>query len=356
MLCFVVFLSSSGEPCVCSEDHSGPHCEFTHGNNVTVVTENGSGFSDNWKSNKTVSTSNSCTLQCKNGGTCVIGKNPNATNEYMRYWDDNTPENMYCSCPDTHDGPLCEIERAQCGENFCYYGSECKEEFTEGKTFHHCDCTKTSTPGFFAGRFCQYKATEYCSNDPGLNGHLFCVNQGTCRANPYEGCDCPTGYVGFSCEFHSEDPVDSDIISVVQKEKDEEKEVSCEGGQLLCSNGSKCVNEGEEWRCDCESADSELASFFAGRNCEHPVNDICTEGFQKDSISSVTISNPLPGTPLSFCVNGGRCKKIVQPGERYDLPDRGQQQQQRLNLTFFFNIILQSCRLLLRRRIFGAAL
>lgn len=104
----------------------------------------------------------------------------------------------------------------------------------------------------------------------------------------------------------------------MQKEKDETKNVSCKEGQTLCWNGSNCVDEGEEWRCECDQADSELASFFAGRNCEHPVNDICTEGFQKDSVSSITISDPLPGTPLSFCVNGGRCKKIVQPGERYD--------------------------------------
>lgn len=244
----------------------------------------------------------------------MIGKNPNATNKYMQYWEDNTPDNMYCSCPSTHDGPLCEIERTPCGENFCYYGSQCKEDNVEGKTFHHCDCSKTSMPGFFAGRFCQYKATQYCTNDPGLNGNLFCVNKGTCRTNPYEGCDCPTGYVGFSCEFHSEDPLDSELLDQSQNEN-EKKDVTCGEGQILCPNGNKCVKSSEEWRCECDNANSELATFFAGRNCEHPINDICTEGFQKDSVSSVSLSNPVPGTPLSFCVNGGRCKKIVQPGE-----------------------------------------
>ena len=67
---------------------------------------------------------------------------------------------------------------------------------------HRCDCT-TATIGdkTYAGRYCQFESTVFCTDEQTENGKLFCVNGGTCRANAIEGCDCPSDYYGDSCEY-----------------------------------------------------------------------------------------------------------------------------------------------------------
>ena len=89
--------------------------------------------------------------------------------------------------------------------------------------------------------------------------------------------------------------------------------MECGVGEYLCAHGSKCVQEGSELLCDCDEANSELATFYAGSHCEHPVNDICTEGM--GAPDAVRMNAMLPMTPMSFCVNGGRCKETIQPGQ-----------------------------------------
>jgi hypothetical protein len=63
------------------------------------------------------------------------------------------------------------------------------------------------------------------------------------------------------------------------------------------------VKEGDDQACDCEKATSSTSNDLAGDYCEHPVNDVCTEGQRA------------PGQPLSFCVNRGICNRKVKPGE-----------------------------------------
>jgi hypothetical protein len=58
----------------------------------------------------------------------------------------------------------------------------------------------------YAGQYCEAEATVTCSGgsivasggklNSGLhpNGHLFCTNDGTCKAQAYLGCECPKGY------------------------------------------------------------------------------------------------------------------------------------------------------------------
>lgn len=67
---------------------------------------------------------------------------------------------------------------------------------------HRCDCTSADYDDkSYAGRFCQFVATDLCSSDDSENGLLFCVNNGTCRADVLEGCDCSEGFYGASCEY-----------------------------------------------------------------------------------------------------------------------------------------------------------
>lgn len=363
-------------------------------------------------------------MDCGTGGTCVKGQ-PSAAElavEY-HYWDDEdtttTTPDMYCQCTDAWDGPACDIAKIPCGDYHCFHGAECLTKTEGGAPVHHCDCSQASTDGTasYAGRFCQYKATAYCNTkDPGLSGLLFCVNDGTCRDNEYEGCDCPTGYTGFSCEFRTSSSsttpttgttttgtvevvnetfntagsnttttngttatnkvveegndfglpvVDSaDVVNCSmacinggtcrhgQKELGAGLDVianhtrhlnaavgtsdefehcvcpsnfagtlcetpldTCGEGKFHCLHGGKCVDLDDEQLCDCDQADSPLATFFAGNHCEHPVNDICTQGLSGRSSSSVTFSNAIPGTSLSFCVNGGKCKATVAANE-----------------------------------------
>ena len=144
-----------------------------------------------------------------------------------------------------------------------------------------------------------------------------CKNGGTCRHGPkvlgggldlfagntsymdeesgtskdFQHCVCPNNFAGTFCEH----PLDS-----------------CGEKQHLCVHGGKCVDLGNEQLCDCDTAESSLATFFAGSHCEHPVNDICTEiGPNSAPPSSVTFGNSIPGAPVAYCVNGGTCKAVV---------------------------------------------
>ena len=381
--------SEYGKPCLCSGGHSGPRCEYTYGDNVTTVDEDGIIV-------QAESAEQQCTLSCANGGVCVLGKRSatDQADEYL-YWVDDVDDtdangaNMYCQCTDAWDGPTCTIEKVVCGDQHCFHGGTCQTRSENVGTSnpsvkHHCDCTTAdNTDASYAGRFCQYKANTYCTKDPGLNGELFCVNHGVCRTNAHEGCDCPYGYEGFSCEFKTSFSTNEDNVLVVDEsgeltagrpvldpEESADCTMECKNGgtcrhgpkvlgggldlfagntsymdeesgtskdfqhcvcpnnfagtfcehpldscgekQHLCVHGGKCVDLGNEQLCDCDTAESSLATFFAGSHCEHPVNDICTEiGPNSAPPSSVTFGNSIPGAPVAYCVNGGTCKAVV---------------------------------------------
>jgi len=230
----------------------------------------------------------------------------------------------------------------------------------------------------------------HSTKNGGLNGHLFCVNNGQCKNDPFQGCDCIEPYNGFSCEFVDNELTDGDneggdvlgeegsapggaygdyydeednwtdvetyhapevgkcdlqcdnggVCRVGLKQTgfledlsknaphlnktddnfmhcvcpdgfyglycEEEVDV-CGDGDHYCLYGSTCIpagqDDGEGHKCDCVDTNSEIADVFAGNSCEHPVNDICT------------VDTIVDTTPLSFCVNGGTCKRRVQVGE-----------------------------------------
>lgn len=168
---------------------------------------------------------------------------------------------------------------------------------------------------------------------------LKCMNGGTCYTQisgdsiVREYCICPTDKQGDTCEEHKQcglncihgeclypfTPSGSEIASDTNKEPfckcDEgytgilcESEVQvCPDEKRRCYNGGVCQElfhtgpgmlgqpfKDRKFKCDCSVIDP--TSPFAGLECEHPAEQIC---------SLMTIEKN------SFCVNGGTCKDIV---------------------------------------------
>ena len=102
-------------------------------------------------------------------------------------------------------------------------------------------------------------------------------------------CECPEGWHGLYCQHKVED---------------------CDGeGEHFCLHGSKCVKDSvtNQHACDCTEADQHsIGGFlFVGFSCEQATNTVCTK----------LEGDPIPGKPLSFCDNGGTCKKMVSQDE-----------------------------------------
>jgi len=87
------------------------------------------------------------------------------------------------TCPDGHH---------------CESGSSCAQHPIEEGTYY-CDCG--TSPGDFAGLFCEYEAETYCQLQQETASNWFCTNQGTCvlstgAAEAQWTCDCPADYDG----------------------------------------------------------------------------------------------------------------------------------------------------------------
>ena len=282
---------------------------------------------------------------CLNGGSCIS----HVVNGVTQYDCDCT--SSYTDAA-SYAGSMCQYPAtAYCtksagglnGNLFCVNHGQCKENPVNG-----CDC-----PNPYTGFSCEFllKANDNRTSVTGGSGSgngggnnntddvwlddllppiapmygdvvydntdetncdLKCQNGGTCRVGvkdvgvfadlkqnaPYvndtshdnfQHCVCPDGYYGVYCE---------------------EQVQVCGDSEHLCLNGGKCIrNDQDETACDCVNVDTSGAvpSAYAGNHCEHPVNDICTE----DSIAA------MESAPLSFCVNGGTCKKRVAANEPY---------------------------------------
>ena len=153
------------EPCICPVGYAGPRCAFAIG-------KDGSDYAE-------------CKLSCKNGGTCqkgvkdlktYYGKFANAISHLIEA-DPGEADHEHCVCPHGFFGIRCEYEVEECnnGEHLCFHGSQCVKEDAA------CDCESSKSDT--AGLFCEYFATEQCTQVPLINENHrgFCTNGGSCK-------------------------------------------------------------------------------------------------------------------------------------------------------------------------------
>lgn len=342
---------AQGPPCICDDipNFEGPHCEYVK------------------------DTVPDCTLDCQNGGNCVLGTpDPQDYDKYDNYFGIFAQANKtksYCRCPPGFYGYYCEIKSEVCGPDLCFHGSKCITSYVNGHQLHHCDCRFSNTgPKSYAGRFCQFEANQYCNKDAEqstmLNGHLFCVNGGQCQDDVYLGCKCPQGYRGFSCEYYIKEDLNSDtVVSTYDKPADPVTEATC---TLDCNGRGKCKDGIKDMQADDVGYATHLSNSSAlssqnyehcvcedgwtGLQCEHKAEECANGNFTcfhgsrcytvkgkqqcdcstandtalgtifggaqcQHPATEICTVNPTSGSGLSFCVNQGTCKAKVGPGE-----------------------------------------
>lgn len=222
---------------------------------------------------------------------------------------------------------------------------------SDGTTRNFCDCT-TANAGekSFAGLRCEAESTSFCTKMPNHNGHAFCVNGGSCKADSHLGCECLEGFNGPICEFRDSLKEDTECKLKCQNNgvcRNGAKDVGflkkfnmdmptstesfehcvcpkgyvgvqcehmvdvCPGGEHVCMNGAECVPDDSDgrlqYKCDCDTI-HEPFHKYAGDFCELKSTELCT-------------FNGRPGTGKNkdaYCVNGGRCQGHV--GEKQEHP------------------------------------
>jgi hypothetical protein len=150
------------QPCLCSTNFEGPHCEFRTG---TMPTK--------------------CRRHCFLGECKIGAKSFELVLEEAADGTASKQHLQHCECGDRAAGEYCEREVQPCGDDggHCLNGGTClRVELEDGSSQSYCDCTTSYTgPEAFAGRYCQHKVTTFCSKDADPNGYHFCVNNGVCR-------------------------------------------------------------------------------------------------------------------------------------------------------------------------------
>lgn len=258
---------ASSHPCQCEPGWTGFHCEFKEGSVPN------------------------CSLDCQNGGVCIVGVASPAEAEHMSHkWSlDEVEDHMRCACPSGLGGALCESQAEQCGEDgICLHGGTCVittqiDQNDHTSTQYHCDCTSASDAegNFYAGKYCEHVATDMCSE---TDWNLFCTQGGECKTNPIEGCKCPTGTAGYKCEFLLEN-----MQTEAQDDEEDDDDVEDDAtrcGDGYCQNGGSCVieevvsaNGTSETKesCDCSTSGSD-GVFFGGEFCQYKATTVCGDG------------------------------------------------------------------------------
>jgi len=334
------------EICQCPSGWTGPHCEYAQKSIASTQFE-----------------ANKCTLDCRNGGTCVFGMkdygDQAVVNEakMVAGLSEKHQDGMHCVCPDGHTGLLCQIAASRCGQRlWCYNGSDCKKtELKDGTVKKYCDCSAAaSEEASFAGIGCQHKSGVFCDPDSGMTQQMsFCVNGGDCfeTGDGHLGCDCPQDWQGQHCEFHkSESPEYSDPnkcklecknggkcspgvkdfgtagkfdLPFLNEQHMNFEHCTCPAGytgldcsirldvcddDFVCAYGSTCSVKGtdgfgrKKFECDCERAKSIHGNSVAGVHCQYEATEYCVLGMT---------------ARFSFCTNGGRCIKMIESNEKH---------------------------------------
>ena len=112
------------EPCDCSDEYRGRHCEYKAQHVQSV-----------------------CSLTCSGNGVCQHGINANdsqGANKVLNLGDGTTSDFMHCVCNQGHAGINCEYDYIDCGgkNRYCFHGSTCVPEGGVGSGGAEvCECT-----------------------------------------------------------------------------------------------------------------------------------------------------------------------------------------------------------------------
>lgn len=163
---------SRHEGCLCPEGWSGDLCEIA-GDEEPV-----------------------CDLQCENGGSCrlgVKGYKDSFDALGLPVYQTQVENGMHCSCKTGFTGVRCEVDINHChanesgnDEHFCLNGAPCSldPQLSGVIKKYSCQCDsdkEDEITSMLIGRFCEYKATEFCSEDGARHNHSFCTNGGKCK-------------------------------------------------------------------------------------------------------------------------------------------------------------------------------
>jgi hypothetical protein len=134
-------------------------------------------------------------IACYNGGICT-----NGTKSYSTLGLPELPfllvpsiRDMHCTCPNepaypghaSLTGVHCDIPYQVCpdGKHVCFNGGSCeKEQFRNDQ--YHCLCPQDPNFDVWAGKSCEYIATDFCQEDEFYDltgGKWFCTQGGTCN-------------------------------------------------------------------------------------------------------------------------------------------------------------------------------
>jgi hypothetical protein len=175
---------------------------------------------------------------CTNHGTC------NGDNVHLG-----------CDCPDGFTGFACEFEFSGnsveeedddsdgpddswdiCGGSglVCHNGGKCVSP-TIDQPDYTCDCASAyNREKAYLGLSCEFPSTSICEPEPQgepISAANFCVNHGTCKSNPEDGCICPVGFAGKFCQLRKE------VVDIINEDND--------GDDLMierCSDRLVCMN------------------------------------------------------------------------------------------------------------------
>jgi len=190
-----------------------------------------------------------------------------------------------------------------------------------------------------AGEFCEKKHTKMCPAPPGFDPlDYFCVNDGECPVDSHGYCKCDANHSGPRCEFEVESEKECtldcfnggkcffgeagttphdvyDFNNAVTGNQKDNMHCKCPlgyagencgilinhcgetPGQHACLNGGECVNNNDEFTCNCAATQNDgLGVAFAGAACEYAATVFCGGDFAGIH---------------SFCTNNGECKGDV---------------------------------------------
>ena len=140
-----------------------------------------------------VITVENCPLNCLHNSTCTLNA---AVAGVVGESSQTASTEWSCECPSGFQGDLCEQQDDEdlCGEDSCKHGSECIQ-ISESE--YMCDCTIAYTDDlYYAGKYCQFPSTIFCTEPDHPEGRQFCVNEGSCGAQDHAPCSCPKGFAG----------------------------------------------------------------------------------------------------------------------------------------------------------------